>query len=503
MDERDKQGTSKVTKPRKTTTIKKNKEPVPTQQSESDSESGNEMERALENAIRKQQLEKRKEKEKEKEREAEREREKEKEKQREVLKSNCCEKCTKCVKETNDTMINICTVITNLQDLHNQITYKHGVDNTTMAKLGESIIYLENLKQKNIRKETDDLEILKMKFDQMEKNMETLISNKIESIISNSRDEARDLKNTIEKLNRTKQVKNTEPRTIKSRLGSRPRPPSRVEPENNNKEDGFVLVTRKTNKKQRSKKLIEKAKNETPELGYIVKNTGSKTSLELKKQAYSEILKNNPRPNIVMTNTIKRTGDIYIKPADRNTREALLKSNLEVVEQKTLKPKLLVYNVDSELTGVEVVEDLINLNSELRDTDKEKYNAINKRSPQGQISSRKVSWLLEVHPSIYKKLVNGRFYIGMSYCRILPYDQVTRCFICQRYGHIAKYCPTNIQTCMICSTQEKNHDWKNCSLNPKCVNCGKNEPSNHLDCPSRMRAIIQRCRKTSYGTNSS
>jgi hypothetical protein len=70
----------------------------------------------------------------------------------------------------------------------------------------------------------------------------------------------------------------------------------------------------------------------------------------------------------MITNTVKRTGDIYIKPEYSNTRTTVMKSNLNVVTQTTIKLKVLIYNVDREHTAEELIYDLIHQNSELRDT---------------------------------------------------------------------------------------------------------------------------------------
>jgi hypothetical protein len=198
---------------------------------------------------------------------------------------------------------------------------------------------------------------------------------------------------------------------------------------------------------------------------------------------------------------VKDTGDIYIKPVDFATREAIVKSKLSIIVQTPTKSKVLIYNVYSELTAEELIENLIRKNEDLKSTNVNQYNTISERTPFGQPSSRRVSWLVEVDPIIYRKLINMQYYIGMTYCRVQAHHQVPICFIYQRYGHIAKYCPTKVQKCARCSSQEKEHDGKNCTATPKCVNCGKNKPMYHLDCPSRLRATIQRCRKTDYVYN--
>jgi hypothetical protein len=76
----------------------------------------------------------------------------------------------------------------------------------------------------------------------------------------------------------------------------------------------------------------------------------------MKKHVYAEILKINSTPKIMVTNTIKRTGNVYIKPVDSNIKTAIMQSNLNVVTQTTIKPKVLIYNVDSEHTAEELID---------------------------------------------------------------------------------------------------------------------------------------------------
>jgi hypothetical protein len=128
---------------------------------------------------------------------------------------------------------------------------------------------------------------------------------------------------------------------------------------------------------------------------------------------------------------VKDTGDIYIKPADFVTREAIVKSKLSIIVQTSTKPKILIYNVDSVLAVEELIENLIRQNEDLRSTNVNQYNAISKKTPFGQPSSRRVSWLVEVDPIIHRKLINMQYYIGMTYCRVQVHDQVPRYFICQ------------------------------------------------------------------------
>ena len=60
-------------------------------------------------------------------------------------------------------------------------------------------------------------------------------------------------------------------------------------------------------------------------------------------------------------------------------------------------------------------------------------------------------------------------------------SQVIRCFNCQRFGHIARFCKAE-PACSNCAT---NHLYQgSCNFEPKCVNCSGSHASSDPDCPS-------------------
>ena len=70
-------------------------------------------------------------------------------------------------------------------------------------------------------------------------------------------------------------------------------------------------------------------------------------------------------------------------------------------------------------------------------------------------------------------------------CEAYKKDNPTRCFKCQKFGHIAKFCKSSITKCNNCS---ENHMSFECSSSTtKCSNCSGNHPSSSLDCPLYQR----------------
>lgn len=80
--------------------------------------------------------------------------------------------------------------------------------------------------------------------------------------------------------------------------------------------------------------------------------------------------------------------------------------------------------------------------------------------------------------------------INLGFTRHETIDYVEtppRCFKCQRYGHVAKYCRGE-QRCKRCGGP---HDFKTCtcSENFLCANCSGGHPASYSKCPTRAAAI--------------
>ena len=64
-----------------------------------------------------------------------------------------------------------------------------------------------------------------------------------------------------------------------------------------------------------------------------------------------------------------------------------------------------------------------------------------------------------------------------------------QCFNCQKFGHHARTCRSEIQTCRYCAGRHHSHQCKdNKQLTLKCANCGQEHATTSHLCPKRMEA---------------
>jgi hypothetical protein len=113
-------------------------------------------------------------------------------------------------------------------------------------------------------------------------------------------------------------------------------------------------------------------------------------------------------------------------------------------------------------------------------------------------NQRGVVALLEADQQTHDDLLSaGRVYIGWDSCRVYQHINIQRCFKCNEFNHIAKYCKNNIS----CGNCAEEHESKDCESEiRKCVNCvrakellkmdiDENHPSYSLKCPVYLKKL--------------
>ncbi|XP_039291744.1 uncharacterized protein LOC120353125 [Nilaparvata lugens] len=235
----------------------------------------------------------------------------------------------------------------------------------------------------------------------------------------------------------------------------------------------------------------------------------------------SEKIKGTLKTNIARKDNIKikktvpvRGGGLLIVLDSLEDKKKLLKNKavnndqIKITEPQNKKPRIIVYDVPSDLTNKEVTEEIYNKNFVNSGIEKQKFEEGCKPSFKlGPKNKDSVHWVVECEPEIRKAIINKKkIFIDMTSCRVNDYHAVQRCYKCQVYGHITKHCKKEEDICGHCSIT--GHNIKTCpSIDkpPVCFNCKRaDKPSDHkvnyLKCPSYVKALQQSIDRTNYGS---
>jgi hypothetical protein len=92
----------------------------------------------------------------------------------------------------------------------------------------------------------------------------------------------------------------------------------------------------------------------------------------------------------------------------------------------------------------------------------------------GRKDQKETNWVTEAPPQVREKLLRSKVFISWNACKVRDYVAISRCYKCQGYGHVAKYCRVNCDICAHCAGS--GHSTKACpnkDKHPSCVNCKK------------------------------
>lgn len=187
----------------------------------------------------------------------------------------------------------------------------------------------------------------------------------------------------------------------------------------------------------------------------------------------------------------------------------LLKSlNLEAKPISKNWPRMQVLDVPEKITAEEMEENL-RQKQNLPEYVPEnflgkifKFGGSNKK--QG---SSTTTWIVEVHPAARNYFSQvGRIFTSWRSHTIRDFVLVSRCYQCQRFGHIAKFC-TSQKQCGFCASTE--HESKDCTSREKpechkCANClrsGAREVNHHTaqdKCPIYQHRLQEKIDSTDY-----
>lgn len=235
-------------------------------------------------------------------------------------------------------------------------------------------------------------------------------------------------------------------------------------------------------------------------------------SEDTKKKVVSVIKPREQGIQLKQIRTISR-GGVLLEAANEESLKTIVNSepikNLGLVAEdpKRLLPKIVIRNIDPDLDSGVILDCIYSQN--LKDSYSKEFFADNfsllfKTGPKDGLTT---SWVAECSPELRKIFWDSgrRIYIDFSSCPVYDFTNVTRCFKCQGFNHVASKCQRKTPTCGHCGEDHSYQDCTKRNFPPTCSNCKRiNKPHDHSvrsnDCPYYIRIKQEAIKRIDYGS---
>ncbi|EFA12193.1 hypothetical protein TcasGA2_TC004346 [Tribolium castaneum] len=164
------------------------------------------------------------------------------------------------------------------------------------------------------------------------------------------------------------------------------------------------------------------------------------------------------------------------------TENAVLKSlNLCADRINKVWPKIQIFDVPKDKDTEQLVAEILN-QEDLPDSIPEKF--VKSAFKVGNKEGKTNHWVVEMHPAARSYFTkSGRIYISWKSLHVRDYLRVTRCFKCQKFGHVSKFFNSEKQCGYCASTDHESNTCKvkNENSKHKCSNCERagQQETNH------------------------
>ncbi|XP_023215809.1 uncharacterized protein LOC111618501 [Centruroides sculpturatus] len=186
--------------------------------------------------------------------------------------------------------------------------------------------------------------------------------------------------------------------------------------------------------------------------------------------------------------------------------EALTKvKEFETIEKKRNLPLVKIVSVPKSITKESLLENIFEQNFPIAcELTREEFDErIKIKFPINQRNTEYVSWVLEVAVDLREIMQReGKINLGWTRCPVFDYILVKRCYKCLAFGHFARDCRSEKNTCSHCGEA---HLFKNCKKKEEiatCANCVRQKRGNHdhntLDkrCPIYLQEVEKIIKRT-------
>lgn len=255
---------------------------------------------------------------------------------------------------------------------------------------------------------------------------------------------------------------------------------------------------------------IENLVSRKTEVHEIKITPGEGSAISTHDEARKALLRSvDPRVNKIGILSVRKTRDNGLIVETATTRDLEVFAKSEDLRKAELKasldcrnnPRVIVRRVPKETSQDEVRECLREQNLTVSEkTSVSVCYRAGKRDGDG------VNWVVEVDAESRRQLLSrGRVFIGWNSCPVDDYVESSRCYKCQRHGHISRFC-VGKEACSHCA--KEGHTYEQCPAKeepPKCVNCSRSRRgdaghgSNSKVCPFYKASIEWRVARINYG----
>lgn len=184
----------------------------------------------------------------------------------------------------------------------------------------------------------------------------------------------------------------------------------------------------------------------------------------------------------------------------------LARKGLMVERLKKKNPRVMIYDVEDDVLEDDMVRSIYEQNLSGGEVTLEmmqnEFKCVHKFKHKTDLMRK--HWVVECSARVRNELrKKDRVYVGWQSCRLKDYNPLVRCYNCQAFGHVSKFC-RNKAVCPHCSGEHGRDKCVNREKPGICVNCkyaGKSHDheTGDRDCPEMERASRLAIERIDYG----